>query len=93
MKMTFKGPELQTPGMEVTKFLNWSGHNGFLPPYFSPEAQGIGQLQANPLALPPSARTPAGPGAFSQSSSCEQTVHSPPFRHCLRGSGCSTGVL
>lgn len=46
--MTFKGTELKTPGMEITRFLTWSGHNGLLPPCFSPGAQGIGQLQAGP---------------------------------------------
>lgn len=47
--MTFKGTELKIPGMEITRFLTWSGHNGLLPLYFSPGAQGIGQGQADPL--------------------------------------------
>lgn len=47
--MIFKDTELKTPGLEITRFLTWSGHKGLLPPYFSPEAQGIGQSQASPF--------------------------------------------
>lgn len=88
MKMTFKGTELKTPGMEVTRFLTWSGRNGFLPPYFSPEAQGIGQRQASPF----------GSSSFGQDTCWAWSLLpelflwtncacSPRFHHCLRGSG------
>lgn len=84
MKTLFKGTELQTPSMEVTRFLAWSGHNGLLPPSFSPETQGIGQLQATLLTLPHLARMLAEREASFQDFSCGQTVHSLGFITAFR---------
>ena len=85
MKIPFKGTVLKTPGMGATTFLTWSGHNGPLPPSFSPEAWSIGQLQANPFDSSSFGQDACGvgrrlPGLFMWTNCTQSSLASPPWR-------------
>ena len=85
MKIPFKATVLKTPGMGATRFLTWSGHNGLLPPSFSPEARSIGQLHANPFDSSSFSQDAGGagsclPGLFMWTNCTRSSIASPPLR-------------